>query len=86
MTGDEGKHVMQNFIHNVALMASLLALVAGLWQDWEILATVKRMFVSYLLFYFFGSVLYLAIRALPLLESKSQYPETSQTLDRGRDR
>jgi len=77
---------MQNFIHNVALMASLLALVAGLWQDWEILTTVKRMLVSYLLFFFFGSILSLAVRALPLLEGKPDSREMPKTLDRGRDR
>lgn len=60
---------MHNFIHNVALLASLMALVAGLWQDWEVLTTLKRMLVSYLVFYFLGSFLFLAIRALPLVGS-----------------
>lgn len=77
---------MQSFIHNLALMASLLALVAGLWQDWEILTTVKRMLVSYLLFFFFGSVLALAVRALPLLEEKPTDREMSKTPGAGRDR
>lgn len=60
---------MQNFIHNVALLASLMALVAGLWQDWEVLTTLKRMLISYLAFYFLGSFLFLAIRVLPLVGS-----------------
>lgn len=61
---------MQKFIHNVALMASLVALGASLWQDWGIWTTVKRMLISYLSFYFFGSFLSLMVLAIPHLEGK----------------
>jgi hypothetical protein len=76
---------MQNFIHTVALLASLLALVAGLWQDWGVLTTVKRMLVSYLLFFSFGSLLSLSVRALLLLEGKAEFREGTKTMDRGRN-
>lgn len=65
---------MQKFIHNVALMASLVALGASLWQDWGIWTTVKRMLISYLTFYFFGSFLSLAVLAIPYLEGKRPSP------------
>jgi len=76
---------MQNFIHNVALMASLMALVAGLWQDWEVLFTVKRMLISYLMFFFFGSFLSLAIRAIPFLEGHREIRDASKSINRSSD-
>ena len=72
---------MRMFIHNVALLASLAALAAGLWQDWETWLTVKRMLISYLGF-FCGSFLILAIRALLLLEGNPEIPTANQTSDR----
>ena len=76
---------MQNFIHNVAVMASLMALVAGLWQDWEVLTTVKRMLVSYLMFFFFGSFLSLVIRAIPLLEGQQKMRHAGKSIGRSSD-
>jgi hypothetical protein len=85
MAGEEDPR-MQNFIHSVALMASLMALVAGLWQDWEVLTTVKRMLISYLVFYFFGSFLSLAIRAIPFLEGQGERRDVIKPIDRSSDR
>ena len=65
---------MQKFIHNISLLASLIALAAALWQDWGVWLTVERMLVSYLAFFFFGSFLSLAMRAIPLLEGKTNAP------------
>ena len=70
---------MQKIIHNVALLASLVALTAGLWQDWGAWLTVKHMVISYLAFYFCGSILLLAFRAAPTIDktaggSSSQGP------------
>ena len=65
---------MQKFIHNVALLASLVALAASIWQDWGLWTTVKRMLISYLSFYFFGSFLSLTVLAIPYLERKQPSP------------
>jgi uncharacterized membrane protein len=71
-------------IHNVALLASLAALVAGFWQDWGTWLTVKRMLISYLAF-FCGCFLILAVRALPVLEGNTKIPTASQTPERRPD-
>jgi hypothetical protein len=84
MAGKENPS-MRSFIHNIALMASLMALVAGLWQDWEVLTTVKRMLVSYLMFFFFGSFLSLAIRAIPFLEGNREIRDAGKSINRKSD-
>lgn len=61
---------MQKFIHNAALLASFIVLSCGLWQDWGAGFTVKRMFISYLGFFCFGSCLLLAFRAVSQGESE----------------
>jgi hypothetical protein len=73
---------MGKLIHNVALLAMLVALAAGLWQDWGIWLTVKRMLVSYLAFYFFGSFLYLGVRALARLGGDQENPEARRAQNR----
>lgn len=70
---------MQRLIHTVALGATLIALVAGLWQDWGTFTTLKRMAVSYLGFYFLGAVLALAVRLAGALEKDRPEPETEST-------
>ncbi len=67
---------MQKFIHNVSLLASLIALAVGLWDDWGTWITMKRMLISYLGFFFLGSFLALVIRAIPLLEDKRETPKS----------
>jgi len=76
---------MRKFIHNIALSASLIALAAALWQDWGIWLTMKRMLISYMGFFFFGSFLGLSIRAVPLLEGKPQLPGARITSNRPPD-
>jgi len=56
---------MQKFIHIIALTASLVALIAGLWQGWGAWMSLQRMVVSYLAFYFTGALLALGIRLAP---------------------
>jgi hypothetical protein len=73
---------MKDLIHHVALLASLMALIAGLWQDWEILATFKRMLGSYLVFFGVGACLALAVRFFPLLEEKSRPRDLGPTTKR----
>ena len=77
---------MQKFMHNVALSASLIALAAGLWQDWGIWLTVKRMLISYLGF-FCGSflALALAIKVIPLLGENPEIPAAGRASDRRPD-
>ncbi len=59
---------MYQIVHNLALGAALIALVASLWQDWGTLTTLKRMVISYLGFFFLGSVLSLAVKLVGALE------------------
>ena len=63
---------MYQLIHNLALAASLIALIAALWQDWGLLATVKKMVISYLGFFILGAIMTLIVRAVPLLEKSNE--------------
>ena len=74
---------MQKFIHNVALLASLIALTCGLWQDWGVWLTVKRMFISYLGFFTCGSCLFLVFRAIPGGEAEAVGSERNQAVSKG---
>ena len=66
---------MYQLIHNLALAASLVALIAALWQDWGLMATVKKMIISYLGFFIFGAIMTLAVRIVPHFEDKSEGKE-----------
>lgn len=59
---------MQKFIHNLALLACLMVLCCGLWQDWAVWLTVKRMIIGYLVFFCGGSGLFIAFKAVHLLD------------------
>lgn len=59
---------MYKIIHNLALGAALIALVASLWQDWGMFTTVKRMLISYLGFFFLGAVMALAVKLVGAFE------------------
>ena len=74
---------MQKFIHNAALLASVIALTCGLWQDWGVWLTVKRMFISYLGFFTCGSCLFLVFRAVPGGEVESRGTEGNQAVGKG---
>lgn len=74
---------MQKFIHNLALLASLIVLSCGLWQDWAVWLTVKRMFISYLGFIICGSGLFLAFRAVHLLEPRTVKTAKHETAGKG---
>jgi hypothetical protein len=60
---------MYQIVHNLALGATLLALVAGLWQDWGTLTTIKRMLISYLGFFFLGALMTLAVKLVGAFEN-----------------
>ena len=74
---------MQKFIHNVALLASFIVLSAGLWQDWGVGLTIKRMFISYLGFFAVGSCLFLAFRTASRPDSEPRGTEGPKTGRRG---
>ncbi len=59
---------MAKIIHNLALGAALIALIASLWQDWGTLTTIKRMFISYLGFFFLGAIMAVAVKLVGALE------------------
>jgi len=59
---------MYQIIHNLALGAAFIVLVASLWQDWGMFPTVKRMLISYLGFFFLGSIMALAVKLVGVLE------------------
>ena len=60
---------MYQVIHNLALGATLIALVASLWQDWGTFTTIKRMLISYLGFFFLGALMTLAVKLVGAFEN-----------------
>ncbi len=62
---------MNRLVNTLALTALVITLGAGLWQDWGLLTTMKRMILSYLGFFFLGGMLTLAVLSVPLFESNS---------------
>lgn len=63
---------MYQLIHNLALAAALLALIAGLWQDWGLFSTIKKMIISYLGFFILGAIMTLAIKVVPHFEKQDE--------------
>ncbi len=74
---------MQKFIHNVALLASIIVLSCALWQDWGMWLTVKRLLISYLGFFTIGSCLFLAFRSVPQGEPKSLKTQNGAAANKG---
>jgi len=64
---------MYQVVNNLALGATLIALVAGLWHDWSLLTTVKRMAISYLGFFIMAGSMALAVKLVGVLEK--DHPE-----------
>jgi hypothetical protein len=65
---------MYQLIHTLAVAAALIALIAALWQDWGLLATVKKMVISYLGFFIFGAIMALVVKSVPRFEDKGEGP------------
>lgn len=63
---------MYQLIHTLATGAALVALVAALWHDWGLLATLKKMFIAYLGFFILGAVMALSVHIVPLLEGSHE--------------
>ena len=65
---------MQTFVHSVALLATLIALVAAMVTDHGLLTACKRALISYFGFYLVASLLVLAFRGGVLAESRKEKP------------
>jgi len=63
---------MHRIVNILAMSALVVTLGAGLWQDWGMLTTMKRMFLAYLGFFFLGGILTLAVLSVPLFETKEE--------------
>ena len=63
---------MYRLIHSIALLSALLAVAAGLWQDWGLLTVLKRVVLSYLGFFVLGSLMVLGMRTAALLEGDEE--------------
>lgn len=61
---------MQRLINTVATAGASLVLMAGLWQDWNLMTTLKRMLIAYLVSFFLGSLMALAVGIVPLFDKK----------------
>jgi hypothetical protein len=68
---EEGRP-MQKLISTLASSAAVVTLMAGLWQDWNLLTTLKRMFIAYLGFFILGGLMALAVKIVPAFEKQDQ--------------
>ncbi|PID79739.1 hypothetical protein CSB20_09230 [bacterium DOLZORAL124_64_63] len=59
---------MQRIVNTIALLAAVITLGAGIWQDWGLLSTLKRVVLSYLGFFFLGAVLAMLMMIIPYFE------------------
>ncbi len=64
--------MVSRIVNTVALAAALVALAACLWQEWGLLVTLKRVILSYLGFFFLGSIMALTIKAVPLIDNSNK--------------
>lgn len=72
---------MQRLINTLATAAAAVVLMAGLWQDWNLLTTLKRMLITYLGAFFLGSLMALAVKSASLFE-KPREPEVEPGPDK----
>ena len=74
---------MPKFINTLSLVAGLIALLMGIWNDWGFLVVVKRVVISYLAFFSLASVMALAVRSVTLLEPE---PPVEPPVERKKNR
>lgn len=75
---------MRSIIHNLALLATLVALGVGLWQDWGVWLAIKRMGLSYLVFYTAGSLLLFSVRMISAAGAGNAAPTPAKAQKRPR--
>ncbi len=63
--------MVSRVVNTIALMAAVVTLGTCIWQEWGVFITLKRVILSYLGFFFVGSVMALAVKAVPLLDNSS---------------
>lgn len=66
---------MQRLINTLATGAAAVVLMSGLWQDWSLLTTLKRMLITYLGAFFLLAVMALAVKSASLFEKPAEAPE-----------
>lgn len=71
---------MYQLIHNISMAAALVALIAALWQDWGLMATIKKMTISYLGFFIFAAIMALVVKSAPRIGG--DHPATEEKPDR----
>lgn len=72
---------MHRLVNILAMTALVITLGTGLWQDWGLFTTMKRMILSYLGFFFLGGILTLAVVSVPLFENN-----TSEIVEKTKDK
>jgi len=73
---------MQRIVNTIALLAAVITLGAGIWQDWGLLSTLKRMVLSYLGFFFLGALLAVVMMIIPHFE-KTETPDAEAAQPEG---
>lgn len=68
--------MVSRVINTLALAAAVIALATCLWQEWGIFTTLKRVILSYLGFFFLGSIMALAVKAVPFLDNSNNVETT----------
>lgn len=63
--------MVSRVVNTIALMAAVVALGTCIWQEWGLFITLKRVILSYLGFFFLGSVMALAVKIVPFLDNSA---------------
>lgn len=74
---------MQRFVGTIATTAALVALVTGLWRGDDLLTTLKRTAISYLVFYGVSALLALVFRTGIIDEMKQSEADREEARRRG---
>ncbi len=69
---------MQRLINTVTSLACVAVLAAGLWQEWSLLTTVKRMLIAYLGFFVLVAMGGLLVKMAGMLEKPANGSEKKQ--------
>ncbi len=64
--------MVSRIVNTMALAAALVALSTCLWQEWGLFITLKRVILSYLGFFFLGSVMAIIVKAVPFLDNSEK--------------
>ena len=73
---------MQRFVGSIATAAALVAMVTGLWRGDDLLTTLKRAVISYLVFYGVSALLAVVFRTGIVDEVKRADAEHDASLKR----